>query len=377
MKILIVTGRTGGHFFPAKTFAEAFKRQFPATEVHYVLSQRTSGDLLEEETRNSQFVHYLPSFPWRGLFTPKVFSFGWSFIKAFFMTRKLLSNLRPDLVVGFGSYLAFPVVFTANLRGIPTLIHEQNAVLGKSNQWLLPYVSKVAVSFSDTVNQKYSEKFIHTGNIIRSDMFFAAQTKRENGNDHFHLLVLGGSQGSTELNRMVTEGVRLLSPELLKKLQIVHLTGGRDLEQVRAKYQSVGVDAKVESFSNEMGKLYRDTDLLISRSGAGTLFESVLFQVPAILIPYPYAGSHQYENAHALTKAGNSWIMDQKTNTPEDLAKKLTEVMTHPDELQHVRARLRHILKVDDGDNLTQVAMSLLNGIKQPTNMEVRLETAN
>ncbi|MBI4970925.1 MAG: undecaprenyldiphospho-muramoylpentapeptide beta-N-acetylglucosaminyltransferase [Candidatus Omnitrophica bacterium] len=378
MKILIVTGRTGGHFFPAKTFAQALKHEYPQAEVHYVLSQRTSGDLLEEESSNSKYFHYLPAFPWKGLFTPKVFQFAFSFVKAFFQSRKLLKMLRPKLVVGFGSYLSFPLIISARKWKIPTLIHEQNAEMGKANHMLAPYVSKIAVSFSDTRDERFPEKFVHTGNILRNDLFYAAQAKRENDNNHFHILVLGGSQGAHELNRLVTEGVALLSRELVKKIQIVHLTGAKDLESVREKYKNLGVEASVISFSNEMGKLYRQTDLLISRSGAGTLFESVLFQLPAILVPYPYAGSHQYQNAQALTQAGNSWILDQRTAAPQELADKLTSIMNHPEDLAHVRSRIRHILKVDDGQNLTRVAMSLINDkINFSANTEVRLETAN
>jgi len=373
MKILIVTGRTGGHFFPAKTFAEAFKREHSEAEIHYVLSRRTSGNLLEEEINNSESVYYLPSFPWRGILTPKIFIFLISLSKALFMSFKLLRNLRPNLVVGFGSYLAFPILVCARIQNIPSLIHEQNAVMGKANKALLPFVTQVAVSFSDTIDPKFPEKFVHTGNIIRSDLFIAANSKRQPMNGHFRILVLGGSQGASELNKLVTQALTEMDPVDLNRIRMTHLTGASDCSWVKEKYEGLGIQARVEAFSRDMGRLYQETDLLISRSGAGTLFESVLFQLPAILIPYPYAGSHQYENAQALTRAGNSWMLDQKKVKPLELANKISELIHFPAQIENAKNRLRHILKVDDGENLARVATRIIN---RNMNTEVRCESA-
>ncbi len=375
VKILIVTGRTGGHFFPAKTFAETLKNRNPEAEIHFVLSRRTSGALLEDEEKNSGYFHYLPSFPWKGLFTFKVFSFIVSFLKAFSLSRKLIHQLRPDLVVGFGSYLAVPVIITARMRGIPTLMHEQNAVMGKANRFLLPFVSQVAVSFSDTINHDSPQKFVHTGNIIRRELYTASLMKREEANGYFRILVLGGSQGASGLNKMVMEAVTQMKEGTRQKIKITHLAGEQDQEKVNATYRECGVLSNVLAFSNEMGRHYRAADLVISRSGAGTLFETVQFQIPSILIPYPYAGAHQFQNAEALAKGGNAWIVDQRSGSAGDLVRKIESLIENRGDLEHVKSRLRHILKVDDGESLCEVALSMIR--RQVNSKNQELQTAS
>lgn len=364
MNILIVTGRTGGHFFPAKAFAKAFQRQNPASQIHFVLSRRTSGDLFEEEIKQSKQIHYFPSFPWKGFLNPDLFRFLFSLGQAFWLSRKLLTDLRPSLVVGFGSYLSFPVLFCASLKRIPTLIHEQNLDLGKANRMLLPFVTQVAVSFSDTITNtvrpKYQSKCIHNGNLIREDLIQAAPSplppRGRGAGVRVRLLIVGGSQGATGLNQLVTGALAQLESSVRERFQVVHLTGPRDVVQVREEYERMGVNARVESFSNEMAKHYSESDLVISRGGAGTLFELSLFGVPAILVPYPHAGSHQYRNISVLVDAGCAVFIDERSAKPEDLANKLTELVESPQILDRMRERLKGFLKVDDGKGLTELA---------------------
>ena len=357
MKILIVTGRTGGHFYPAKTFASALKRRYPDANVHFVLSRGTAENVLEEEISNAGNIHYLPSFPWRGLFQPGIISFLVSLAKAFFQSWKLMKSIKPDLIVGFGSYLAFPVVITGWLARTKILIHEQNVVMGKANRFLLPFVTQVAVSFSDTIKSKFQKKFIVTGNIIRSELIRDARLMKwvKKSGDDFHILVCGGSQGARELNRQVLEAFSNLKESVSKRICVSHLAGIADENRVKEKYVSLGIKADVKSFSRNMSSEYQAADLVISRSGAGTLFELVLFQVPAILIPYPYSGAHQFENADMLVKFGRAWLK------AEDLSSQISELIQSPGHLVSVRDRLKDFLKVDDGENLVQVASGLFS----------------
>ncbi len=363
MKILIVTGRTGGHFFPAKAFSQAFLKENPDAEVHFVVSKRTSGQLLEEEIEHSRSIHYLPSFPWSGVFNRKIINFIFSLSKAFRQSWKLVRRLKPDLVVGFGSYLAFPMIISARLNNVPAIIHEQNAVLGKSNRLLIPFVSQVAISFSDTINQNKPGKFIHTGNIIRHELIQSAGQLMRNrtGEGPLRVLVVGGSQGASGMNKLVLDAFSKLGTGSVAKLVVTHLSGEKDFQWVEESYKKLGMPAKVEAFSNEIANLYLETDLLISRSGAGAIFEAVLFQLPSILIPYPHAGSHQAENARVLSESGNAWIIDERNqNSALHLAEKIEGIINSSYELNHIQSRMKNLLKVDDGGNLALLAAGLI-----------------
>lgn len=364
MKIFIVTGRTGGHFFPAVTFSKVFKQQYPDSEIHYIYSEKTLPNISSEENSvfNEGEIHSFPYFPWKGFKGLYVFRFMFSLVKAFLISLKLLKTQKADLVVGFGSYLCFPVLLAAFFKGIPTVIHEQNRTMGKANRLISYFVDKIAVSFCETKFEFNSTKLIWTGNIIRQQLMdkLNLQGRSVSEKEGFHILVLGGSQGSFGVNKTFVHSLPYLDKGFLGKLKVTHITGESNFVWVGEQYQQLGLNPELVSYAENIEDYYQKADLVVCRAGAGTLFELVLYQKPSILIPYPYAGQHQLANAQVLAEARNAWIYDETLSKPEDFADILKVRIQNPSELEAVEHRMKNFLKIDGGEKLVQLAISLI-----------------
>jgi UDP-N-acetylglucosamine--N-acetylmuramyl-(pentapeptide) pyrophosphoryl-undecaprenol N-acetylglucosamine transferase len=198
--------------------------------------------------------------------------------------------------VGFGSYAAYPGLKIASKRKIPVLIHEQNCVPGKATRWLARDADCVAVSFEETLADENLRLREVVGLPIRSALRKAAMERKKDG-ERFRILVVGGSQGAHRLNEVVLETFSQLSSEEKTKIAVMHITGMKDHEWVAQRYRQINIQAETFPFFDKMHELYRRSDLAITRAGANTLFELALFKLPAVVIPYPYAGAHQKANA--------------------------------------------------------------------------------
>jgi UDP-N-acetylglucosamine--N-acetylmuramyl-(pentapeptide) pyrophosphoryl-undecaprenol N-acetylglucosamine transferase len=312
MKIILATGGSGGHIFPALKTAQRLKSL--GHEVLIVGALQFAEDRLKS--------HGLPYLVlevqgFKSTSVTAVLSFAYLMIKSMLRCCGLLSSFKPDVVVGFGSYSSFPVVLSASLKKIPVLVHEQNVIPGKANRLSFRFARKIAVTFEET------KKYVNGRDIVWTGCPCNDQRSTDDKNQllaKFNLepgrttiLVLGGSQGSRHLNEVVFESIPYLQAQ--QDVQIIHMTGRLDYSLYVEKYRSLNVPNYVGAFIENIQEAYSVADLVIARAGAGTVCELAAFGLPSILVPYPFAHAHQTANAQQLEKAGAAVLIEQKALT--------------------------------------------------------------
>ncbi len=319
--VVIATGGTGGHIYPGLVTAQELRRRGCAVTFVGVLG--AAGDKIRAAGFACEDIA-VQGFVGRG-FIQRLGAAG-CLLRAGVRCWGMVRRLRPDVVLGFGGYSSFPVVMAAVLCGIPSMLHEQNALPGEANKFLGRFVRRVAVGFRETVTFFPPGKAVWTGNPLRP---FDLLIPREGAHHDLGLdpnrrtvLVFGGSQGSRAINSQVVEAFVDISG-----VQVIHITGRHDFERVKARYQAMGVPALVREYMDHIATAYAAADLVIGRAGAGTVTELGLLGVPAILIPYPGARDHQKYNARVLEKLGTASIIEEKCLRQDMLRDKISKAL--------------------------------------------------
>lgn len=329
MKILLACGGTGGHLFPAMGLSALLNGKHDLLFV--TGSSQLEKELFYEETLSVRRISAakLPSFrswhEWPLFLRETVVGLKQSF--------DILDFFHPDIVIAFGSYSSTPVLMAACFRRVPILLHEQNIIPGRANRLFSRWAKGVGVSFPQAVpfwNAHHNVKITGNPGPLRwqkiilqnegSKTTFLKQLKLETTRET--LLVMGGSQGAHAINQLVSTALAKwfqVTPEQTKKIQIIHLTGETDFEQVKQIYERLAVPSYIAPFHEKMYQLYQVSSLAVTRAGATSLSELAHFGVPAILIPYPYAGDHQSENARVFEKEGAAVVLEQSKATPETI----------------------------------------------------------
>lgn len=316
-RILIAAGGTGGHVFPALACAEEFKGR--GWEVCFVgVGKRLERDIFAP--LGKYFALRV-----RPLRQGKILKKAFAFFEALWAVKdalKIIEATRPQLVLGFGSYVSGPVIVAAWLKRVKRAIHEQNVLIGFSNRLSAPFAQRVFVSFEETLRLFPSPKLVLTGNPVRKSVVEEARVQ-ERG-ERFTLFVLGGSQGSRPINRAVVEALKRWPKG---EIEVIHQTGFEDLELVEQVYRELGVDFTVFAFDPYIGRHYGRAHVVLSRAGALTLAELGAVGRASVLVPYPYAvDRHQWENAKVFEKNGASKVILQGELTPERLFNTLKEL---------------------------------------------------
>ena len=287
--VMLAAGGTGGHLFPAFALAEALGRR----GIPVDLVTDTRGD------------RYGTGFPARQVYQVPSGT-GGSAIKAALaavqlsrgvaLAHKLLGDVRPGLVLGFGGYPTFPPVLAAKLRGIPTAVHEQNAVLGRANRMLAARVDAIATSFAVTqgLEGPLQAKARHTGNPVRESVIKAAARHywRPEPSQPFELLVFGGSQGAKYFSDVVPAALALLPEPIRRRLRVTQQAREEDLARVTAAYAASAIPAEVAAFFKDLPIRMASSHLVIGRSGASTVAELTVIGRPALLVPLPLQSEH-------------------------------------------------------------------------------------
>lgn len=344
MRIVISTGGTGGHIFPALQTALALRNR-----SHDVIFVGALG-VGQEKVKSQGFD--VVNIPAQG-FTKKsiagVVSLSIVTLQAIFKANSILKELRPNKVIGFGGYGSFAVVLAAWILKIPVMIHEQNVFPGKANRLLAKLVKKVAISFKDTQKYLPEEKTVWTGCPCLKDK--SAESK-EVLYQKFKLdsakktvLVLGGSQGSQRINAVVFEMISAMRDS--SAVQFILMTGKKEFPEYLAKYKNVSVTVRVFDFISPIQEVYAISDLVIARSGAATVSELGHFVLPSILIPYPLADAHQKYNAQALFDVGLAQIIEQSVLTADLLQLNLESMLGSGFDQQQFKIRLKNVFKDD------------------------------
>jgi len=336
--VMLAAGGTGGHLFPAFALAqELARRAIPVDLVTDMRGDRYGGDF------PARAVYRVASatLSQRSLFGAARTS--WTLLRGIAAAFKLLGEVCPGAVVGFGGYPAFPPLVAARLRRIPTAVHEQNAVLGRANRMLATRVNAIATSFEPTKHLEGPAlgRARLTGNPVRDSVIdWAAQSYHAPTSEGpFSLLVVGGSQGARFFSDMLPPALTLLSPEMRASLFVVQQCREEDLARVEAAYRATGVRAHLAPFFANLPEEMAKAHLVIGRAGASTVAELTVMGRPAILVPLPHAiDNDQLQNAKRLAESGGAWCIEQKELTPERLASALSRLLSAPDMLAQAAA---------------------------------------
>ncbi|MDZ5698163.1 undecaprenyldiphospho-muramoylpentapeptide beta-N-acetylglucosaminyltransferase [Chelativorans sp. M5D2P16] len=358
--VLLCAGGTGGHLFPAEALAHAliargwtvhlatdararrFAEEFPAAAVHAIDAATVSGRNPIALIRSGLTI-------WRGVR----------------QASALIARLKPKAVVGFGGYPTLPPLYAATRRGVPTLIHEQNAVMGRANRALAARVTGIAGGFLRADEGRLADKTVITGNPVRPAILEAAKTPYapRGGGETFRLLVFGGSQGAQYFSQVVPEALRLLPEAARERLHVTQQARVEDEAAVRGAFAELGVEADVSPFFADMAERIAAAHLVMSRSGASTVSEIAVIGRPALLVPYPHALDHdQAANAAALEEAGGAEIVPQEKLTPERLRGLLEAAVAAPDKLAAMAAAARDAGRPDAAALLADLTEAIASG---------------
>ena len=335
---MLAAGGTGGHLFPAFALAQELGRR--AIAVDLVTDMR--GDRYGANFP-ARAVYRVPSATLARHSPVAAARTGWMLLRGIAAAFKLLGEVRPGAVVGFGGYPAFPPLVAARLRRIPTAVHEQNAVLGRANRMLATRVNAIATSFEPTKHLQgpARERARLTGNPVRDVVIeWSTQGYQAPAQEGpFSLLVFGGSQGSRFFSDMLPPALALLPPQIRAGLFVVQQCREEDLARVEAAYRSAGVRAHLATFFANLPEEMAKAHLVIGRAGASTVAELTVMGRPAILVPLPHAiDNDQLSNATQLAESGGAWCIEQKELTPERLASALGRLLGAPDMLTQAAA---------------------------------------
>jgi len=338
MRLLLAGGGTGGHLFPAVALAQLLLKQDENSAVQFVGTERgLEQRLLPKLGLPLATVDMVGVVGrgWRGKLEllPKLF-------KSLGQAKKILGNFKPDLVVGVGGYASVPVLLMAKIKGIPYLVHEQNAIPGLSNRLLGRWAKLICLSFANSDSGFDRNKTLVTGNPLRQGFDTVSTEIPQRGK----LLIFGGSRGARAINQAVIKMLPLLH-DWEQKPEILHQTGDDDFLQVQQGYRDAGFDPQVVvPFIDDMAAAYADASLVICRSGATTLAELTVCGRAAILIPFPHAtGDHQTANAKALKDSGAAILLPQDELTPERLGALVKSLLDDRKTLQHMAGQGRQL----------------------------------
>ncbi|GGD92312.1 UDP-N-acetylglucosamine--N-acetylmuramyl-(pentapeptide) pyrophosphoryl-undecaprenol N-acetylglucosamine transferase [Aureimonas endophytica] len=327
--ILLSAGGTGGHLFPAEALAHELKAR--GHEVHLATDER-AGRFADRFPVAA--LHVIPSATFGSKNPARIAASLWTLWSGFRKAGATIRKLRPAVVVGFGGYPTVPPMMAAVQAGRPTLIHEQNAVMGRANRFLAPRVRAIAAGIPQNgAAPAVAVKMVVTGNPVRPAVIeAAAQPYRPSGpGEPFRLVVFGGSQGAQFFSDVMPETVRLLPEELRRRLVVTQQARADGEAAVRDFYRGAGIAAEVSPFFGDMAARIGAAHLVVSRSGASTVSEIAVIGRPAILVPYPYALDHdQAANAARIEAAGGAIVARQSDLTPQRLASLIAELAGDP-----------------------------------------------
>jgi len=332
--IALATGGTGGHVFPAQALAEELgSRGYRLMLITDRRGDAYGGPLGALET------HTIRAAGVSGIGISARIGAIFQLAAGYFQARKLLRELKPAAVVGFGGYPSVPTMLAASHLKLRTAIHEQNAILGRANRLLAPRVNRIALSFERTaeLRDQDAKRSQWTGNPVRPEIAAIAGQSYPHIEDGqpIRLLVTGGSQGAQILGECVPAAIRSLPEDMRQRLRVAQQVRAEQLDAVTAAYREAGVSADVRAFFEDMPKQLADAHLMIARAGASTMAELTCVGRPAILVPYPYAvDDHQTANAARLCDDAGAWMIPQKDLTPDTLADRLLQLIAKPQVLE-------------------------------------------
>jgi UDP-N-acetylglucosamine--N-acetylmuramyl-(pentapeptide) pyrophosphoryl-undecaprenol N-acetylglucosamine transferase len=319
---VLMAGGTGGHLFPAMALAQELRRRGHQVELMTDPRVAAYGDRFP-----ARETHVIPSA------TPSVrnplrfLKAGFTIVYGIGLAYLKFGSVKADAVVGFGGYPVFPPFIAARLRGIPGVLHEQNAVMGRANRALGRLAAAIGLSFADTKKADgLAAKCVVVGNPVRDRVraVVAAPYPALTADGPLRVLVFGGSQGASVFSRIVPPAIQLLPEALRARLVLVQQVRAEDMDQVAAAYRAAKVNVELAPFFDDLPERIAKAHLVIGRSGASSIAELCALGRPALLVPLPGAlDADQKSNAEVMARAGAAEILEQATLSPDLLATRL------------------------------------------------------
>jgi UDP-N-acetylglucosamine--N-acetylmuramyl-(pentapeptide) pyrophosphoryl-undecaprenol N-acetylglucosamine transferase len=367
--VIVAAGGTGGHLFPAEALAVALSRR--GVTVDLVTDERASryGEFPGHAT------HIVPSATFAGRNPFHIAGVASKLCRGTIGALHLFGRLRPAAVIGFGGYPTIPPLLAAVLRGIPTVVHEQNGVLGRANRLLARRVQAIATGFRGLLadNPRLAAKVTHTGNPIRPAVVEAAAVPYPDAHGPLRILVFGGSQGARIMAEVVPPAVELVPMAVRARLTVTQQARDEDIARVRSAYERFGIAAEIEPFFRDLPARIAASHLVISRSGASTVAELAAIGRPAMLVPLPHALDHdQRANAGMLGQAGGAIVMEQTHFTPDRVAAEIARLAAAPEKLAKMAAAARGQGILDGADRLADLVMAMTPMGVNPTEKAIQ-----
>jgi UDP-N-acetylglucosamine--N-acetylmuramyl-(pentapeptide) pyrophosphoryl-undecaprenol N-acetylglucosamine transferase len=358
MKVLVVAGSSGGHIFPAQALMEYLRDNCRPIDILLVLPAR---NVKKADPAWAGRTAYIDAVSLEARIDSRNLLGVFQFFKASWQSLIIVLRFKPEVVVGFGSIASIPTVIFCWLGRLKVVLHEQNVIPGRANRFLSRFCDRIAVSFPQSRGYlKASEnKIVLTGNPLRRNLvrldkvkcreYFALEESK------FTILVMGGSQGSSNINR----GLLYALSNLVKRdnLQVIHLAGPGNEEGLKRQYSDLGVKARIFPFLNEMEYALSLADLAVCRAGATSIQELIRYKLPAVLLPYPFAYQHQMANAKVLEAEGAAIILEDKELDSDKLGKILEKLSADPLALGNMRQGYGSFRAGDAAKNLAELVM--------------------
>jgi UDP-N-acetylglucosamine--N-acetylmuramyl-(pentapeptide) pyrophosphoryl-undecaprenol N-acetylglucosamine transferase len=354
--VLLAAGGTGGHLFPAEALADALAqkgvraelvtdtrveewvKRFPG-DVHTIVAGTVTGAGLEAKLRGA-----------------------WRLFRGYRQSAALIARIRPRAVIGFGGYPTVPPLIAASRKGLPTMIHEGNAVMGRANRFLAPRVTRIATGFP-LRDDAFPDKTVLTGNPVRRPVLHAAETPFPTlaPGGTLRLIVFGGSQGARVMSDVVPNALQNLPEGARARIHITQQARDEDVFRVNKLYEKLGIAHVVENFFDDLPKRIAESHLVIARAGASTVSELAVIGRPAVLVPLPGAlDQDQAANGEVLAAAGGAVVMPQSSFTPVSLAELLERMMDDPARLERMAGAAKSIGVSNAAARLAGEVLSIL-----------------
>ena len=353
MRILITASGSGGHLFCGLSIAAGLTARVPGVGVFFLGSgSRSAAEIIT----GRGFKYYgVRARGLTGTAVGELAGFIAGQLTGLVQTGLVLLRVRPRVVVSTGGYASFGAVLWSWILRIPCVAHEQNLVPGKANLLSRYFTDKILISFSDSKDYLPGSNNVFTGMPVRfKSRWPAARARGKLGllPDRFTVLIMGGSKGAGSINRLAVD----LLPLIPDNIQIIHLTGVRDLDYVKDRYRQFGIRAYITGFSGQMDVIYSAASMVIGRAGAGTLAEISFWGLPAVLVPYPHSrDKHQYRNAEFMARQGAAVVMGEKDAS----AKKIIAMIKSKDRLREMAGRSASLARPGAVDKIVAEIMEL------------------
>jgi UDP-N-acetylglucosamine--N-acetylmuramyl-(pentapeptide) pyrophosphoryl-undecaprenol N-acetylglucosamine transferase len=357
LRVILAGGGTGGHLFPALAIAEEFVRRNDRTKILFIGTKR---GLESRVLNNGEFpLRFIDIEGIRGKGLRGILSGALKIPRSMFQSRGIIGDFDPHIVIGVGGYASGPAVLAAHLMGVTTAIAEQNALAGFTNRALGRFAKRIFLTFPDRSRVFPEKKVVVSGNPVRNGFIEEGEKKKEK-TDTFTLLIFGGSQGASAINRTIIEALQDMEG-IKDGLKIIHQTGEGDFEEVANAYKEHHIDAEVIPFITDMAMACKGADLLICRAGATSIAEITALGKAAIFIPFPFAtGNHQELNAKTLVDAGAAEMIVEDDLSGRGLFEMIEKLYENPGRIETMEKMSKGLGNIKAASNIVDECLTLI-----------------